>query len=95
MGESTGTAQLCISKMTRGIYNNETIMGKYLRAMDKSDAVCIERMHFKKHGIYGMLGSLDVMRIPWENCPYEQQGQHVGKGGIPPLGLDAVADNAL
>jgi hypothetical protein len=41
-----------------------------------------------------MLGSLDVMQIPWANCPQAQRGQHVGKGSIPTLGLEAVADNA-
>jgi hypothetical protein len=93
MGESTG--RLCVSKFCRGIFNNENIRATYLRSMTKSDARRVSRMHSKQHGVSGMLGSLDCMQVYWENCPYEQKGQHAGKEKKPTLALEAVADYSL
>ena len=93
MGEST--ARECVSRMSQGMFNNKNIREKYLRQMTKSDARKVEKMHSTQHGVNGMLGSIDVMQVCWENCPYEQRGQHIGKNGKPTLGLEAVADNSL
>ena len=66
MGEST--ARLCVSKFTRGIVECPEIADVYLRAMTKSDAKRVAGMHNEQHGINGMVGSLDVMKVPWGNC---------------------------
>ena len=42
-----------------------------------------------------MLGSLDVTKVPWGNCPTAWKGQFQGKEGEATLGLEAVADYNL
>lgn len=93
MGEST--ARLCMSKLSRGIVECPEIAEVYLRNPSKSDARRIAKMHKEVHGINGMMGSLDVTKIPWQNCPAAWKGQFVGKEGVPTLGLEAVADYNL
>ena len=93
MGEST--ARLCVSKLTRGIVECPEIAEVYLRAMTKSDAKRVSEMHHQQHGVKGMVGSLDVMKVPWGNCPTGWRGQFQGKEGIPTFGLEAVADYNL
>ena len=79
----------------RGIFNNAKICNTYLRSMTKADARHISKMHIEKHGMNGMLGSLDCMQISWKNCPSEQKGHHARKDQKPTLALEAVADNSL
>jgi hypothetical protein len=93
MGETT--ARECVSKLSRGIVNNQQIRDTYLRLMNKSDARRVSKLHSEKHGINGMLGSLDCMHVRWDNCPYVQRGQHVGKDKKPTLVLEGLADNNL
>jgi hypothetical protein len=90
MGEST--ARLCMSKLCRGIVECEEISAFYLRYPSKSDARNIVNLHKRVHGIPGMLGSLDVTKIHWSNCPTAWKGQFEGKEGVPTIGLEAVAD---
>ena len=93
MGEST--ARECCSKLMKGLVTIEAISGVYLRKMTKADAQKVEQLHFENHNIHGMLGSLDVMQVPWGNCPSGQKGQHIGKSGEPTLALEAAADYNL
>jgi hypothetical protein len=90
MGEST--ARLCMAKLCRGIYECEEISAFYLRFPSKSDARNIVNLHKRVHGIPGMLGSLDVTKVHWANCPTAWKGQFEGKEGVPTIGLEAVAD---
>lgn len=63
--------------------------------MTKSDAKRVVKMHKEQHGVDGMVSSLDVMHIPWRNCPMEEKGQHEGKDGAPTLALEAASDYNL
>ena len=93
MGEST--AALCVSHLCRGIVNCPAIADVYLRTPTKDDAKRIERLHHETHGIRGMLGSLDVTKVVWENCPAALKGQYQGKEKVATIGLEAVADHNL
>ena len=42
-----------------------------------------------------MLGSLDVTKIHWANCPNAWKGHFQGKEGYPTIALEAVADYNL
>ena len=81
MGEST--TRQAVSKLARGVFNNNTIMEKYMRTMKQSDAAKVSKLHNKKHGVPGMIACLDCMHVPQENCPHSLHGQHVGKEGVP------------
>lgn len=93
MGEST--ASLCVSKLSRGIVECPEIAEVYLRTPTKSDAKRIVGMHKELHGIDGMLGSLDVTKVVWENCPAALKGQYQGKEKVATIGLEAVSDANL
>ena len=62
MGEST--ARLCVSRLTRGIVQCPEIRDVFLRPWSRADARRVCSMHEEQHGIPGMLGSLDVMKLP-------------------------------
>lgn len=93
MGEST--ARLCVSHLARGIVECPEISDVYLHSLTKQDARNVVAMHKEQHGIDGMLGSLDVMKVPWGNCPTAWKGQFEGKEGHPTIGLEAVVDYNL
>lgn len=90
MGEST--AKWCVSKLARGIYECPEIADIYLRNPTKREAKRIVEMHKRVHGVVGMLGSLDVTKIVWKNCPKALQGQYKGKEKVATIGLEVVAD---
>ena len=93
MGKSTGN--LCLSKLCFGIVNSPKYSQLYLRLPTKSDTRRIVQLHKDNHGIDGMLGSLDVTKIHWANCPCAWKGQFEGKEGSPTIRLEAVADYNL
>lgn len=93
MGEST--ARQCVQKLMHALVEDENIQSIYLRPPSAADAKRLEDLHFRKHGIHGMFGSLDVNQLKWGNCPTSQRGQHVGRSGDPTLGLEVVADYNL
>ena len=92
MGEST--VRQAVSKLAE-ILNNEEVMAKYLRKLTKCDAMKVSELHNNQHGIPGMIGCLDCMHVPWENCPNYLHGQHVGKEGVPTLVVEASCDYNL
>jgi len=67
----------------------------YLRQMTRSDALRVSEMHFKQHGVRGLLGALDCWHWIWKNCPVGWQGQLQGKEGHPTMVLEALADYSL
>jgi hypothetical protein len=52
-------------------------------------------MHHQKHGIHGMIGSLDCSHFVWGNCPLAHHGQYQGKEGRPTIAVEALADYNL
>jgi hypothetical protein len=63
--------------------------------MTRDDAYKLHLLHLEKHGIQGMVGSLDCMHVAWKNCPVAWQGQYRGKEKKPTVVLEAVADHHL
>lgn len=93
MGEST--ALLCCLQLARVIYASDELRGCYLRNMTATDAKRASDLHYRKHGIKGMIGSLDCMHVFWKNCPMALQGQYSGKEGSPTIVLEAMCDYNL
>jgi hypothetical protein len=93
MGESTG--RLCVSMLCPHIVECDDISAYYLRFPTKQDARNITNLHKRQHGIDGMMGSLDVTKVHWANCPTAWHGQFKGEEGIPTISLEAVADYNL
>ena len=87
MGKST--VHHAVSKFARGVFQIDEITEKYLRKLMKSDAKKVFELHNNQHGMSGMIGCLDWMHVPWENCPNYLHGQHVGKEGVPTLVVEA------
>ena len=77
MGETT--SRRCLSKLTRGMVDCKALANVYLRKPTKSDARNIVRLHEKVHKIPGMMGSLDVTKVHWKNCPTAWKGQFQGR----------------
>jgi Plant transposon protein len=70
------------------------IKKKYFRMMmTQSDAIQVSHLHEEKHGVAGMIGSLDCMHVGWKNCLVAWQGQ--GKEKSPTITLEAYADNNI
>ena len=78
MGETK--ASLCLSKLCRGIAECSEISEYHLRFLTKSGARNIVNLHKRVHNIDGMLGSLDVTKVHWQQCPTAWRGQFEGKG---------------
>ena len=63
--------------------------------MTRSDALRVSEMHFKQHGVRGLMGALDCWHWIWKNSPVGWQGQLQGKEGHPTMVLEALADCSL
>ncbi|GJT77143.1 hypothetical protein Tco_1043868 [Tanacetum coccineum] len=68
-------------------------------AFDEPTATDIQKtyqLHEEKHGLPGMLGSIDCMHWDWKNCPKALHGQFKrSTHKYPTLMLEAVADQKL
>ena len=93
MGEST--ARLCLMNLMRGLLNDVEITAKFIRKMSPADARRVEEMHFRESGLRGMLGFLDVMLVPWGQCPSAEHGQYKGRSKQPSIALEAACDRNL
>ncbi|KAJ0519268.1 uncharacterized protein LOC110891285 [Helianthus annuus] len=68
----------------------------YLRNPTWNDLQKIYEVHLEKHGIPGMIGSLDCRQWRWYNCPTAWRGQHTrGDQKGPTLVLQGVASYDL
>ena len=69
------------------------IFGKeYLRKPTRSDIEKLYAAHEARHGLPGMIGSLDCTHWKWKKCPNAWKGQYTrGDIGDPSLILEAVA----
>jgi hypothetical protein len=68
---------------------------KFFSFLTPSDAEKVEAMHYKNHGVHGMIGSLDCSHFVWGNCPVAHHGQFQGKEGRPTIVVEAMADYNL
>ena len=93
MGEST--ARECFSKLMNSLVDDDYFSSVYLRRMSKADARNVERLHALMYGVRGCLGCLDVMLVPWGNCPSELKGQYQGRNKIPMIALESACDYNL
>jgi Plant transposon protein len=93
MGETT--ARLAMKKLMHIIANSPDLRERFFRTMTRSDAMKTLDLHYRKHGVAGMVGSLDCMHLAWKNCPIAWQGSHKGKERKPTLVLEAMADHNL
>jgi hypothetical protein len=88
-------ARQCCKKFTetiKRIYKNE-----YLRLPSEQDLKNISALHYEKHGVQGIFGSLDCMHVYWKNCPKAWNGSYK-KGSTafaPSLVLEALSDHHL
>jgi hypothetical protein len=67
------TISECLKAFFRAILADKDLRDKYLRAPTATDARRISKLHEEKHGVPGMLMSLDCMHVSWKNCPVGQQ----------------------
>ena len=93
MGLTTG--RKCLIHLTRFLANDAAIQSVYLRKMSRADAKRVTDMHYRQHGVIGMIGSLDCMHVFWRLCPVAWQGQQIGKEKKPSIVLEAMADYNL
>ena len=69
---------------------------QYLRKPNAIDIQRLLEMHEGKHGLPGMLGSLDCMHWDWKICPFAWKCQYTrGDHGVPTIILEAVASPDL
>jgi len=87
IGEST--ALLSVKKFTSCIANS-IFQKKFFSFFTALDAKKVEALHYAKHGIHGLLGSLDC-----SHCPIAHHGQYQGKEGRPTIVVEALADYNL
>eukprot|EP00804_Cyclotella_cryptica_P014784 CCRYP_020124-RA/>CCRYP_020124-RA protein AED:0.11 eAED:0.16 QI:0/0/0/1/1/1/2/0/150 len=52
-------------------------------------------MHKNAHKMPGMLGSLDVTKVHWKNCPTALKGQFQGREKHASIALEAIVDHNL
>lgn len=70
-------------------------LSEFMRSPTAEDLKRIDELHFDKHKVSGMLGSLDCMHLVWKNCPVAWQGMYQGKEKDPTMILEAVCDYNL
>ena len=92
---SETTARLCLKNLTQVLVNDNDLQNTYLRKMNRIDAENVTGLHKAKHGVDGMIGSLDCMHIHWRTCPVVWQGSHQGHKGKPSIILEALIDHNL
>ncbi len=93
MGEST--ARECLSRLMKSLVEDNYFSDMYLRRMSRADARKVEELHSRKFGVRGCLGCLDVMLMPWGNCPNALKGQYRGRDKKPVIALEAASDYNL
>ena len=63
-----------MTKLVHGIVECPLLSDVYLLRFTKRDAIKIKALHKQVHGISGCLGSLDVTKIHWGQCPAGLKG---------------------
>ena len=70
------TSHRCVHHLVTGLVTCPALAEVYLRKPTKSDAHNLTTMHKNVHKMPGMLGSLDVTKVHWKNCPTTLKGQY-------------------
>ncbi|XP_071727367.1 uncharacterized protein [Rutidosis leptorrhynchoides] len=88
------TAALCLDYFCKCVFH--LFEREYLRKPTAEDIARLYNFHAQKHGLPGMLGSIDCMHWEWKNCPVAWQGQYTrGDKKGPSIMLEAVASQDL
>ncbi|GJW45888.1 ALP1-like protein isoform X1 [Tanacetum coccineum] len=88
------TSRECLDHFTKCIH--VLYYDKFLRRPTATDNKKTYKLHEEKHGLPGMLGSIDCMHWDWKNCPKSLHGQFKrSTNKYPTLMLEAVADQKL
>ncbi|KAJ0948547.1 putative harbinger transposase-derived protein [Helianthus annuus] len=91
---SERTARLCLHKFCQWVI--KLYSKRYLRKPNANDVQKLYQAQEQRHGFPGMLGSIDCMHWPWQNCPVSWKGQYTrGDHGHPTIILEAVASQDL
>lgn len=92
-GEST--SRRCVHHLVTGLVSCPALAEVYLRIPTKADSIKVTTMHKNVHKMPGMLGSLDVTKVYWKNCPTALKGQFQGREKYASIALEAVVDHNL
>ncbi|GJU48963.1 ALP1-like protein [Tanacetum coccineum] len=88
------TSRECLDHFTKCIH--VLYYNKFLRRPTATDIQKTYELHEEKHGLPGMLRSIDCMHWDWKNCPKSLHGQFKrSTNKYPTLMLEAVADQKL
>ncbi|GJU58324.1 ALP1-like protein [Tanacetum coccineum] len=88
------TQRRCLVEFTKCIHI--LYVEKYLRKPTLVDIENLYALHEEKHGLPGMLGSIDCMHWDWKNCPKALAAQFKRRDHkYPTIMLEAVADQRL
>ena len=90
---SSSNAARCCKKFNQTMI--EIYQSEYLRLPTPNDVKAITGLHEVKHGVPGMIGSLDCMHTYWKNCPTAWQGSFCGAKKKPTIVLEASCDYHL
>ena len=85
----------CVHLLARGLVNCLALAEVYLRKPSNADAHRVTSMHDHVHKMPGMLGSLDLMKVYWKNCPAALKGQFQGREKCASIALESVVDYNL
>ncbi|XP_071688957.1 uncharacterized protein [Rutidosis leptorrhynchoides] len=88
------TAAQCLENFCQCVFH--LFAREYLYKPTADDIARLYNFHSQKHGLPGMLGSIDCMHWEWKNCPVAWQGQYTrGDQKGPSVMLEAVASQDL
>ena len=66
---SETTARICLVKFCQVVSQDESLRSIFARKMTRADVRRISAMHEARHGVAGMIRSLDFTHVCWKNCP--------------------------
>jgi len=61
LGETT--ARVSLKAFCHAIAHDKELQSKWLRPLSRSDAEAVTKLHKEKHGVEGMVFSIDCMHI--------------------------------
>ena len=69
----------CVKNFAACLKNHKGLNSIYMRQMTKKDVIRLEKRHNKKHGVPGMIDSINCTHVGWKNCPTGWKGRFKGK----------------